>query len=271
MPTITPIPPWMVMWATALLIYIGCKFASWQVARTPAPWWKHAAYLLLWPGMNADEFLSPPTQPANAPTVREWLFAGSKLLFGAWLMGGACSQSVFLGEFSQGWIGMVGLVFVLHFGLFHLLSCGFRAVGIKAVPLMDWPILSTSVAEFWGRRWNRAFRDLTHRFLFLPNRKAWGPTAALAVGFVVSGLVHDLVITVPAGRGQGLPTVYFSLQAVGLLAERTRWAQSLGLGRGIIGWMYTVLVVGAPCPLLFPAPFVLHVIRPFLNAIGALP
>ena len=54
------------------------------------------------------------------------------------------------------------LVLVLHFGSFHLLSCGWRFAGVQARPLMDRPLASASVSEFWGRRWNTAFRDLTH-------------------------------------------------------------------------------------------------------------
>jgi len=225
---------------------------------------------MLWPGMNADEFLTSPSSSITPPDAKEWLFATGKWLLGIVLIGWVCRRAAFLGELEQGWIGMVGLVFVLHFGLFHLLSCSFRAVGINAIPLMNWPILSTSVAEFWGRRWNRAFRDLTHRFLFLPYRRIGGPIGALALGFLVSGLVHELVISVPAGGGYGFPTLYFVLQTAGLLMERSRLGQSKGLGCGFIGRLFTIVVVAVPCPLLFPAPFVLRVIRPFLATMGAL-
>ncbi len=271
MAMLTPLPAWMKMWATALAIYAVCKVLSWTARRVPAPAGKHVAYLLLWPGMNADEFLKAPSTTVTPPHWREWLFATGKLLFGLFLIGGVCRKVAFAGELGQGWIGMIGLVFILHFGLFHLLSCGFRLVGINAVPLMDWPILSVSVAEFWGRRWNRAFRDLTHRFLFLPYRRTWGPIGALALGFLASGLVHELVITVPAGGGYGLPTVYFVLQAAGLLGEKSRSGQSLGLGHGIAGRLFAVAVIAVPCPLLFPPPFVIHVIRPCLVTLGALP
>ncbi len=268
MPTIAAFPPWLVMWTIAVVIYSACKIASWIVSRTPAPGWKHAVYLLLWPGMNADEFLKSPTPPVAAPKGTEWLFAAGKLAFGVFLIEAMSPRAAFLGELGQGWIGMIGLVFVLHFGLFHLLSCGFRAAGINAVPIMDWPILSTSVAEFWGRRWNRAFRDLTHRFLFLPYRRTGGPTGALVLGFLVSGLVHEVVITLPAGGGYGGPTGYFVLQAVGLLVERSRFGQSRGLGHGLIGRLFAIVVVALPCPCLFPVPFVTQVIRPFLMALG---
>lgn len=268
--TFAALPAWMIMWSTAIGLYFACKVASWTVRNVSAPWWRHVAYLLLWPGMDADTFLTNPSAPVPSPSWREWLFAAAKLTWGAVLIAGVASRLAGTGELSQGWIGMIGLVFVLHFGVFHLLSCAFRAAGITAVPLMDWPILAESVSEFWGRRWNRAFRDLVHQFLFLPFRRTLGPTGALATGFLVSGLIHEVVITLPGGGGYGLPTLYFVLQAAGLLIERSRIGKTLGLGRGLTGRLAAVTVIALPCPLLFPAAFVLNVIRPFMVAIGAL-
>jgi hypothetical protein len=143
---------------------------------------------------------------------------------------------------------MIGLAMMLHFGLFALLAQMWRFKGIDAAPLMDRPTRAMSVSDFWGNRWNRAFRDLTFRFIFQPLAKskmaggllgrlssrlgrAWAP-GALLIAFVASGLVHDLVISLPAGRGFGLPTMYFSIQGLGLLVQRSRLGKLVGLDGG---------------------------------------
>src|SRR6185295_1706450 len=203
------------------------------------------------------------------PRPREWAAAGAKLLIGAVLFWGAARLVPANREILLGWIGMIGLILMLHFGSFHLLSCAWRAAGVDARPLMRRPLAAESLSDFWGRRWNTAFRDLTHRFLFRPLSARLGPRWALAAGFVFSGVVHDLVISLPARGGYGGPTLFFSLQAAGLLVERSRLARALGLGRGWRGWLFTMLVLALPVGALFHPPFVRNVIVPFMRALGA--
>jgi len=257
-------PRWAVMWALAALLFAACKALTWSCApRTGCTRARHFAYLFLWPGLDAAAFLDPKPLPARErPRLPEWLFAASKGTLGAlliWLVVPSVPHEYSL---VRGWVGMAGIVFALHFGAFHLLSCAWRAAGVNAKPLMNWPILSASVSEFWGKRWNTAFRDLTHKFLFAPLARKFGPRRGLAVGFLFSGIVHELVITVPAGGGYGLPTLYFALQGLGWLTEK-RWKL-----RGATGRAFAALVLIAPAPLLFPPPFVLGVVLPFLGALA---
>jgi alginate O-acetyltransferase complex protein AlgI len=165
---------------------------------------------------------------------------------------------------------MVGIALCLHFGSFQLLSCGWRRAGVRARPLMNKPLVSESLGEFWGRRWNTAFRDLTHRFLFRPLTRRIGVRAGLAGGFVFSGLVHDLVISWPAAGGYGGPTLFFAIQGVGMLIERSAFGHHVGLGRGVRGWLFSMLTIVLPAPLLFHGPFVERIVVPFMRAMGAL-
>jgi hypothetical protein len=247
-------PAWVTMWAVAAAIFAGCKCLTWRRTPTAAPAWVHLAYLFGWPGLDAAAFLG--TKPGKRPTPREWLFATSKLLIGVGLV--AASYLLIEQPLLRGWVGMVGLVFVLHFGSFHLLSCVWRTFGRDAKPLMNWPILSRSLSEFWGRRWNTAFRDLTHRFLFAPLSKRLGPRWAVGVGFLFSGIVHDVVISIPAGGGYGWPTLYFLIQGGGLLLEKKTGSSRL----------LTAVVLLAPAFGLFHPPFVLTVVVPMLDVVG---
>jgi hypothetical protein len=253
------------MWVLAIAIFTGCKWLTWR--RTPAPGalvGRHLGYLLAWPGLDAVAFLTGVARQRPAPA--EWLFALSKLALGVailWLLVPVLPRE---SPLLRGWVGMVGLIFLLHFGSFHLLSCAWRTAGVDARPLMDWPAKSTSLSEFWGRRWNTAFRDLTYRFLFKPLTARLGPRWGLAAGFLFSGLVHDVVISWPAGGGWGGPTLYFALQGIGLIAERSRAGRRFGLGRGWRGWVFAMLVVVGPAYWLFHPLFVVNVVNPFLNA-----
>jgi D-alanyl-lipoteichoic acid acyltransferase DltB (MBOAT superfamily) len=131
---------------------------------------------------------------------------------------------------------MVGLILVLHFGTFHLLSLGWRRRGVDASPVMRNPVASSSLSEFWGRRWNTAFHELATQFTFRPAQLMVGRTAATLFAFLVSGLIHELVISVPAHGGYGLPTGYFVLQGLGVSAERTRAGRRLDSGTaGAVG------------------------------------
>lgn len=263
---------WKLMWLLALSLYgAGKCHTLWRerkLARLyPA---RSLAYVTAWPGMEAGRFLDPTHHPAT-PGGSEWATAIGKTLAGAALLWGICRLLCPAHPLLVAWTGMLGIVLLLHFGIFDLLSVMWRAVGIDAPPLMDRPLGATSLADFWGRRWNTAFHALDHQLVFRPLSRRVGPTVALLTSFLISGLIHDLVISVPAGGGLGLPTAYFMLQGIGALTERSLTGKRLGLGRGIPGRVFTIAFTVGPAFWLFHPPFVSRVAVPFLGAIGAAP
>lgn len=263
-------PRWALMWALAVAIYACLKWLTWR--RTPAPQAtlaRHVGYLLAWPGLDARAFLTAPSSEVSKPTLAEWWFAAAKFLFGMLIFFGARFVLPTRLPLLVGWAGMVGLVFVLHFGLFHLLSCFWRSVGVQAEPLMNWPIASKGISDFWGHRWNMAFRDLAYRFLFRPFTRWFGPRWGILSGFAFSGVVHDLVISLPAGGGYGLPTLYFLLQPLALFAERSAIGKRCGLARDWRGRLFAAAIIAFPAPLLFHTHFVNNIIYPFMQALGA--
>lgn len=263
------LPPWACMWSIVFAMYAGLKWLSWWDARSVrAPAWRHVAYLFAWPGMDARAFLGNSSR-CRSPTRREWLAAAIKLGCGVALIWSVAPRAGRDNDWLFGWVAMVGLILVLHSGLFHLLSCAWRTIGVDARPLMNSPLFATGVSDFWGQRWNIPFRDLTHRFVFLPLAKRPGPRSALFVGFVISGLIHELAITIPARSGYGGPLTFFVIQAVALFIERSAGGRRLGLGRGFIGWAFAAVMLIGPVGLLFPTAFVTEIIVPFCRAIGA--
>jgi alginate O-acetyltransferase complex protein AlgI len=265
-------PSWVFMWALAGAIFIGCKWLTWRKAllsgvRSSAV--RSLTYLFAWPGMDGSEFLVVKSAGPGRPTKTQWLFASAKTFAGVGLVLFAAEAA--LGGWPPlviGWLGMLGIILFLHFGLFELLALSWQMAGIAATPVMRSPISSTSLAEFWSKRWNTAFNVLAHDLAFRPLARRFGVTRATVGVFLISGILHDLVISLPARGGFGLPTAYFLFQGIAVLAERSALGRRLGLGKGFRGWFFTLVCAGGPAFWLFHPSFVINVILPMLHAIG---
>ena len=265
------VPPWLFMWALSFSIFAGLKWMTWWNDRTIVhrSFGRSVAYLLAWPGMDAATFLNP-NQRHAPPAFREWLWAIAKTALGVLLLWTVARQIPAEQLLLRGWIGLVGLVLLLHFGSFHLIALFWQARGVNAEPIMSKPILSKTLSEFWSKRWNLGFRQLAHDFIFQPLHRRIGVVAAGFLVFVLSGLIHDLVISLPARTGYGLPTAYFILQGLGVTWERSDVGRRLGLRSGPPARIFAFVVTATPAYWLFHPPFVLRVIVPFMQAIHAL-
>ncbi len=259
------------MWILSIVIFAGFKWWTWwravdRRARTTAT--RSLIYLCLWPGMDARRFLAR-DKWSSSPSLQAWIWALTKTIFGAGLVWGVARLAG--NGLLAGWIGMVGFIFLLHFGLFALLALFWQRQGIDAQPLMRCPIAAESLGEFWGKRWNSGFRDIVFGLMFIHLAKRFGTATAALATFVISGLIHEIVITFPTGADYGLPTLYFALQGVALLLERSRLGSKLGLTSGWRGHGFALAVVTLPIFALFPPLFVVRVMVPFLQVIQALP
>jgi hypothetical protein len=261
--------PWAYMWTLAFTLYAACKWITWWPSRSLGSWRRSMVYLFAYAGMNAREFMS--AAPSARPTWRDYIFpAINALAGGAALLSLASSRVGFAHPMLTAWIAMLALALMVHFGVLNLLALLWRSRGIAAEPLMRAPLASRSLGDFWGRRWNVSFCSLSHELIFEPLARRLGATGAMAVAFLVSGLLHDLVISLPAHAGYGRPTLYFLIQFAGLLIERTRGLRRLYARYPIAGRFYAIAFTLAPLPLLFHAPFAERCILPFLAAIGGL-
>ncbi|KAF4361069.1 hypothetical protein F8388_016878 [Cannabis sativa] len=74
-------------------------------------------------------------------------------------------------------------------------------VGLELEPHFNEPYLSTSLQDFWGKRWNLIVTRILRPTVFLPTYRfsstflgyKWAPLPAIVATFVVSGLVHELM------------------------------------------------------------------------------
>jgi len=257
------------MWCLAFSIYLSVKWMTWWFCDQQARLGRTISYLVFWPGLNAKAFLSS-QESSQPPTQIEWFKAWMRTALGLLCLWWLPTFGLLLSPTVAAWAGMFGVVLVLHFGTFDLMSCYWRSRGVRAERLMNHPLHSISLSEFWGKRWNTAFRDLSNEFLFQPLSKRFSPYGALLVVFLFSGIVHDLVVSVPAGGGYGWPTLYFIIQAIGMSVERSRLGKRIGLLRGMTGLAFTAAVILLPAPLLFHQPFLNNIVLPMLNDIGSL-
>jgi Membrane bound O-acyl transferase family len=259
------------MWALSFAIFAGLKWMTWWKARSNVAYSgaRSFFYLAAWPGMDAASFLDA-RRKAGRPAAREWLWATCKTATGValmWMIAGRVPEHDAL---LRGWVGLFGLIFILHFGSFHLIALFWQTEGIDSQPIMSKPLLSKTLSEFWGKRWNLGFRQVAHDYIFRRLYKRTGVAFAGFLVFIASGLVHDLVISLPAHGGYGLPTGYFALQGLGVSLERSALGGRIGLQNGITAWLFMAVVTAAPVFWLFHPPFVLRVIVPFMRAIHAL-
>jgi len=259
---------WETMWGAAILLFAAAKCASWKremvLSAAPAARWKRLAYFVAWPGMDAGAFVRGASDAG--PRERELSWAAFKITAGAvliWCMARQFQPMI------AGWIGMIGFILLVHFGLFQMFALVWQTAGVDARPIMNQPWRAKSVSEFWGQRWNLAFRDLAHEQVFRPLRRMMPPAMAMLAAFAISGLIHELVITVPSGGGYGGPMFYFVLQGSAVLLERFRIVRQLRL-RSSVMRLWTILIVAAPIGLLFPPIFISNVVIPFMKVIHAL-
>jgi alginate O-acetyltransferase complex protein AlgI len=230
------------------------------------PW---LAFGALWPGMRPALFAS--LGAPRLPGAGELLLRGAvRLSIGAAFI--AAARLAFAHTGSR-WLAtalaLPGMSLVLHFGIFNVVAGAWRLLGVPASPLFRAPLRSRSLREFWGRRWNLAFSEMTAVAVYRPLKAATSTPVATSVAFVFSGLLHEAAISLPVLAGFGLPLAYFALHAIAMLIERRLAASGraidsvAGLGRA---WTVAWLVI--PLPILFHRPFLAGVVWPLLGIPG---
>ncbi|CAN5819700.1 hypothetical protein BH23PLA1_BH23PLA1_37840 [soil metagenome] len=232
-------------------------------------WWRWLGFAALWPGMRPGPFARDARGPL--PGSEELLgMALARLVAGTALV--ALARLSWAGTGSRilaTALLLPGLSLALHFGAFNLVAGAWRLAGIDCRPLFVAPLRSTSLGEFWGRRWNLAFSQMTAIAVYRPLVRRVGRRAALAASFLGSGLLHELAISVPVRAGYGLPLAYFALHGVLVMAEGRLARAGHPIGRAAwVGRVWTLAWLLAPLPILFHRPFLAGAVWPLIAMPG---
>ncbi len=211
---------------------------------------RHRLLFLAWPGMDPRPF-----EAARAPDLDGIRLLGrgtATMAVGIVLLAVPCDNPL-----ARAWLAMAAAIAFIHLGLFDAMAGILRWNGLRVERICPEPWLARSLGEFWSVRWNHAFHVFARDRVYLPIARRLGRTPGLAAAFLFSGLVHELVISLPARGGWGLPTLYFAIHGVLVELERRRILRPRR-------WT-TVLFVLLPLPILFHGAFVANVVLPLLG------
>lgn len=251
------------LWAMKAVVLVEARAAG-QRPLTRARW---LGFICGWPGMQPRLFAE---SAARRPQEAGRLFALGlrRLALGLALVGLARVVWLATGSRLAATVPLLpGISLILHFGIFNLVAGAWRVAGVNAAPLFRAPLQSQSLTEFWGRRWNLAFSEMTTLAVFRPLSASVGPRPALLASFAFSGLLHEMAISLPVRAGYGLPLLYFVIHGGLMLAERALAAR----GRPLRGWFgrgWTIFWLVLPLPILFHPAFLRGVVWPLIGIGG---
>jgi alginate O-acetyltransferase complex protein AlgI len=237
--------------------------------RPPLSAWRWLAFAALWPGMRPLPFAraGDPPLPGAGALIRRGV---ARLVLGlALVLAARFAWTRTASRLLATALALPGLSFILHFGIFNVVAGAWRYLGVDVHALFRAPLLSRSLAEFWGRRWNLAFSEMTATGVYRPLSAVAGKRVALLAAFVFSGLLHELAISLPVLAGFGLPLLYFAIHGALMLAERALERAGRPIDRrAAVGRAWTAFWLVAPLPVLFHRPFLRGVVWPILGIPG---
>ncbi|GMJ01229.1 acyl-CoA sterol acyl transferase 1, ARABIDOPSIS THALIANA STEROL O-ACYLTRANSFERASE 1 [Hibiscus trionum] len=154
---------------------------------------------------------------------------------------------------------VVKLLYCLHiyFFLEIVLAVGAAVVrsfsGLELEPQFNEPFLSTSLQDFWGRRWNLMVTSILRPTVYEPTLRfssgvigrKWAPLPSVFSTFLVSGVMHELMFYY-LGRMSptGEMTLFFLIHGFCLAVE-------IGLKKALRGWWQPPWVVTGPLTVGF--------------------
>lgn len=259
----------VLLWAMKVVVTVEAQIAGAE----PLPFGSWLAFSVGWFGMRPTLFLElgHAARTGRFSLLRKALVhtvQGSLLVGFAWI---AAHNAALLGtplwqKIAVTILLLPGLSLILHFGILNFSAAFWRFWGVDTKELFRAPIQAVSLKEFWGRRWNIAFSEMTSLALYRPLRNLWGQRISLLLAFLFSGLLHEIAISVPVKAGYGLPLIYFGLHALAMQIEQLLEERGMPLYRvAWIGRAWVLLWLILPLPLLFHPAFLAGVVWPLIG------
>lgn len=220
-----------------------------------------------WAGMRAQPFetLGSKALPDAWPKLKfgiSRILAGFLLIFFAHQLAALPIDGDILYILITG-VLLIAFSLILHFGLLSISAGMWRLSGVGTYYLFKAPAKAKSLNEFWSKRWNLAFSEMTSVAIFRPLKDKTGGTVALMIAFIFSGLLHELALSLPVNSGYGLPLLYFIIQGTIVLVEKVLLSQKVWFLQNSIlarAWVFFWLVI--PMPLLFHNEFIKQIVWP---------
>lgn len=248
-------------------LLLSIKGGSWVLLRVQSREYSLSTiqtllFWTIWPGVRPDLFAEPDEQ--QPPDGRTFVEGYGYVMGGLVLAVVAVLAVPVVGVGISSWLLLFAVLSVVHFGIGRLLPFCLRWLGYPVPPLFNDPLGSHSVGDFWSDRWNRPFVNMNRLFLTRPLSSRIGMGGAAFLAFVVSGVLHEMAISYPAGGGWGAPFLYFVVQGVLYTAEETVFPSDED-ERPAPGRLWTYAAILVPLPLLFHAPFMTTFVVPVLE------
>ena len=210
-------------------------------------WLRWIMFSCLWFGMDPSAFRHRRNFEWKTHAVVGGLCVVCGLL-GVWLS--------FLFDVRNVVILFIAMSLSFHFGVLRLMTAFWRMQGFSVRVLFRNPLELRGFRDFWGKRWNLGYSQMMARAVKKPLIPLLGEKLSMFAVFVVSGLVHELAITVPVGAGYGWPTLFFMVHGVFCVLEKRD-----SVLMAVLCWL--MLIFGVP--MLFGDKFVEEIILPSRN------
>lgn len=174
---------------------------------------------------------------------RRWEFA--ELIWGLGYLTGAVSlvsAALIVGPLDEPWIWPVrwlcgaGAMYCVPEATQHLVRFVYSGFGYDTPPLHRQPVLSCSIREFWGERWNLVVHRWLRRHFFWPLARRRRRNLGVILAFLASAALHAWFIFAAVGWPlAGAMGAFFLLQGMLVVIEaKLGWStRSSGLSARI--------------------------------------